>query len=114
MIRRPPRSTLFPYTTLFRSGDHLVDRDDTGFNVHGDVGDLRATHAVVDQVTFLALTRIVGAPFGDGIDAEQRACVFPGEFVLRLVDLANLAADGFEIVRGCAEFPRDGLTECVE
>src|SRR3712207_8705582 len=26
MIRRPPRSTLFPYTTLFRSGlAHLVD-----------------------------------------------------------------------------------------
>src|SRR2546426_8224282 len=23
MIRRPPRSTLFPYTTLFRSHDHL-------------------------------------------------------------------------------------------
>src|SRR3712207_8648857 len=23
MIRRPPRSTLFPYTTLFRSRDHL-------------------------------------------------------------------------------------------
>src|SRR5258708_14834174 len=28
MIRRPPRSTLFPYTTLFRScRDALVDRD---------------------------------------------------------------------------------------
>src|SRR6266542_4365786 len=26
MIRRPPRSTLFPYTTLFRSLDHLRDR----------------------------------------------------------------------------------------
>src|SRR5258707_2924256 len=29
MIRRPPRSTLFPYTTLFRSGlpfkEHFVD-----------------------------------------------------------------------------------------
>src|SRR2546422_123136 len=25
MIRRPPRSTLFPYTTLFRSRDHGVD-----------------------------------------------------------------------------------------
>src|SRR5256886_10657672 len=25
MIRRPPRSTLFPYTTLFRSGEHLVE-----------------------------------------------------------------------------------------
>src|SRR5256885_2715572 len=24
MIRRPPRSTLFPYTTLFRSGDRYV------------------------------------------------------------------------------------------
>src|SRR3712207_8151776 len=24
MIRRPPRSTLFPYTTLFRSGPHVV------------------------------------------------------------------------------------------
>src|SRR2546426_6093172 len=23
MIRRPPRSTLFPYTTLFRSCDHV-------------------------------------------------------------------------------------------
>src|SRR2546426_3608276 len=26
MIRRPPRSTLFPYTTLFRSGHHDRDR----------------------------------------------------------------------------------------
>src|SRR2546421_8792857 len=25
MIRRPPRSTLFPYTTLFRSGVRLLD-----------------------------------------------------------------------------------------
>src|SRR5687768_18411582 len=26
MIRRPPRSTLFPYTTLFRSLPHLAGR----------------------------------------------------------------------------------------
>src|SRR5688572_31408225 len=25
MIQRPPRSTLFPYTTLFRSGEKLLD-----------------------------------------------------------------------------------------
>src|SRR3712207_8059106 len=25
MIRRPPRSTLFPYTTLFRSKDDITD-----------------------------------------------------------------------------------------
>src|SRR2546425_4805042 len=28
MIRRPPRSTLFPYTTLFRSPEDLQDVDD--------------------------------------------------------------------------------------
>src|SRR5690242_21300802 len=26
MIRRPPRSTLFPYTTLFRSASHCASR----------------------------------------------------------------------------------------
>src|SRR2546427_3035270 len=26
MIRRPPRSTLFPYTTLFRSGDACLEQ----------------------------------------------------------------------------------------
>src|SRR3712207_9584863 len=30
MIRRPPRSTLFPYTTLFRSDVYVVRRDDLG------------------------------------------------------------------------------------
>src|SRR3712207_7264909 len=31
MIRRPPRSTLFPYTTLFRSGEELFQYvDDQG------------------------------------------------------------------------------------
>src|SRR5256885_13280748 len=27
MIRRPPRSTLFPYTTLFRSGGSAAEQD---------------------------------------------------------------------------------------
>src|SRR5256885_3543511 len=31
MIRRPPRSTLFPYTTLFRSPQWIVDRDGSRF-----------------------------------------------------------------------------------
>src|SRR3712207_7982000 len=30
MIRRPPRSTLFPYTTLFRSGPLLLRLQDEG------------------------------------------------------------------------------------
>src|SRR3712207_8789294 len=44
MIRRPPRSTLFPYTTLFRSDHALVRiRDVRGVVVEGregaDAGD---------------------------------------------------------------------------
>src|SRR5256885_11417277 len=30
MIRRPPRSTLFPYTTLFRSRQYVLDRKQFG------------------------------------------------------------------------------------
>src|SRR3712207_7932622 len=30
MIRRPPRSTLFPSTTLFRSGGHRLERAAAG------------------------------------------------------------------------------------
>src|SRR5690349_22099108 len=37
MIRRPPRSTLFPYTTLFRS------RDGTFVNLEGRLQRLRRT-----------------------------------------------------------------------
>src|SRR5690349_11435853 len=37
MIRRPPRSTLFPYTTLFRSSHGVVDRT---------LGDQRACDAL--------------------------------------------------------------------
>src|SRR5438132_2836822 len=42
MIRRPPRSTLFPYTTLFRSVDPLVAarllRAHVGCGAHRDTG----------------------------------------------------------------------------
>src|SRR5687767_15988241 len=38
MLRRPPRSTLFPYTTLFRSVNEILggDGDDT---INGRTGD---------------------------------------------------------------------------
>src|SRR3712207_9111692 len=42
MIRRPPRSTLFPYTTLFRSLAHLAVRLDPAHAPVGeDVGGVR-------------------------------------------------------------------------
>src|SRR2546422_2515538 len=51
MIRRPPRSTLFPYTTLFRSvlrrdGDRrAASHDDRGRGTHRGLGGRRSTSA---------------------------------------------------------------------
>src|SRR3712207_8949383 len=63
MIRRPPRSTLFPYTTLFRSQDYQAERSLSQISQASFVG--------VDHPgrVFLALTifyRYEGAP-GDGL-----------------------------------------------
>src|SRR5256885_12461029 len=41
MIRRPPRSTLFPYTTLFRSHRHRVRLLDAGAGLDADRGRRR-------------------------------------------------------------------------
>src|SRR2546427_2155611 len=55
MIRRPPRSTLFPYTTLFRSVDrrlsarrgaaHLVPEHELA-NIHGEHGAGVLRHSI--------------------------------------------------------------------
>src|SRR2546427_8297581 len=51
MIRRPPRSTLFPYTTLFRSGDLVApDRSPTYRGGQGRPDGAFATlMAIVDR-----------------------------------------------------------------
>src|SRR3712207_6998395 len=58
MIRRPPRSTLFPYTTLFRSTDSGVIAIDLGW---GEAGwalrrRLRELDAAPEDVTDVFLT----------------------------------------------------------
>src|SRR6266496_1754386 len=40
MIRRPPRSTLFPYTTLFRSGVGVIDDSAVAARERGDLRHL--------------------------------------------------------------------------
>src|SRR5258706_11292995 len=62
MIRRPPRSTLFPYTTLFRSPC-------------GPAPKLRSTRASVGVERLrggVELPRSAGAEQGDGGDADDR------------------------------------------
>src|SRR5690348_17783515 len=50
MIRRPPRSTLFPYTTLFRSlpGELFVHRNIANVVVHTDLNCLSVLQFAVD------------------------------------------------------------------
>src|SRR3712207_7169035 len=43
MIRRPPRSTLFPYTTLFRSRQAGFDKDRDGPRIEPEGGWVRFT-----------------------------------------------------------------------
>src|SRR5256885_8924963 len=50
MIRRPPRSTLFPYTTLFRSRDLLRGFDQQAEQLEED--RVRARECERDQVLF--------------------------------------------------------------
>src|SRR2546430_6471884 len=49
MIRRPPRSTLFPYTTLFRSLPDGRRRGDRGGHADCLPGDEAAGHRVGNQ-----------------------------------------------------------------
>src|SRR5437016_14398464 len=102
MIRRPPRSTLFPYTTLFRSID--AHNDNVAF----------ASRAF--EIADVADVQCVEAPIGKD-DALAPASVFR-EFTLQHIagnDLArgfahdsasssrDFAADGIEKL-----LPRDG------
>src|SRR5256885_15992353 len=43
MIRRPPRSTLFPYTTLFRSLDYRSNPQERGKNLGDDLAEANPT-----------------------------------------------------------------------
>src|SRR3712207_3774048 len=55
MIRRPPRSTLFPYTTLFRSPGVDVDR----FTPEADGAAVRRTHGLGEAPVVVCVSRLV-------------------------------------------------------
>src|SRR2546425_7682371 len=80
MIRRPPRSTLFPYTTLFRSPPRTLSQlriDPAG----QDAVDL---HVVLGPRRGEAAGQLDDAAFGGGVDRSE-------EHTSELQSLAYLA-----------------------
>src|SRR5437588_6183403 len=68
MIRRPPRSTLFPYTTLFRSPAMVamfcraLGGPTFSFTVHGDRKSTRlnSSHTVISYAVFCLKKKSIG------------------------------------------------------
>src|SRR2546422_5745715 len=79
MIRRPPRSTLFPYTTLFRSGPLLppctasanaINLDTAAYLAIDPAADsgcvtFAANPSVVDSIEYLLVPQSAAGTFGD-------------------------------------------------
>src|SRR2546430_13462824 len=70
MIRRPPRSTLFPYTTLFRS--HGYVGVEIGFYSAGQLVSIRPVPVRVEPIFQLFLHRTVVFDSG-GISRDRKS-----------------------------------------
>src|SRR2546425_9899536 len=87
MIRRPPRSTLFPYTTLFRSNTAPVD-----------------TMWQVLEPEIEAVRRRLAASFG--CDAEEMAITRNASEALEIVQLGLPLERGDEVLTTNQDYPR--------
>src|SRR2546430_13247929 len=87
MIRRPPRSTLFPYTTLFRSvlelavdrlAEDLHQRPDLGGVAAPVLGDRKSTrlnssHSQISYAVFCLKKKHTGLAQQDELRAQRHA-----------------------------------------
>src|SRR3712207_9555005 len=116
MIRRPPRSTLFPYTTLFRS----VSTAPSPPPGDGEIVGLRAPVAAVGFAALLAVRLRAGALAGAGWSAgtqvpSRAGCVprgavwSPGSGLGRRPERSGARrATGIERTAGGGEPPAGG------
>src|SRR3712207_2790398 len=84
MIRRPPRSTLFPYTTLFRSGHAIyLSQEEVGLGVREPVKDIaRVLSRYVDVIaartyehaTVVELAEYADVPVINALSDEEHPC----------------------------------------
>src|SRR2546426_8740326 len=80
MIRRPPRSTLFPYTTLFRS-----TRGADGVGRHGNGARLRGAVALVALQRISTLLRTSGTLHESRSEEHTSELQSPCNLVCRLL-----------------------------
>src|SRR3712207_8818001 len=80
MIRRPPRSTLFPYTTLFRSvrdfdpqGDGEENSNEVGLAHNGDTTDAWHTTTYFNSPNLGNLKSGVGLVFDFGKPTDRKS-----------------------------------------
>src|SRR3989449_7763482 len=100
MIRRPPRSTLFPYTTLFRSLEMQIR---VGLNsgevvVRAISNDLHMDYSAIGQTVHLA--------------ARMEQLATPGSILLTAATLRLV--EGFVHITALGPVPVKGLVEPVE
>src|SRR3989449_4496598 len=110
MIRRPPRSTLFPYTTLFRSahdgpdlgevgavdpGNPEVRKLETSVRRHDDVLGL---DVAVDYAVFVGVVEGVQQPAHDAYHVLQAKALLPREKVPQPAALNILHRDIGELL----------------
>src|SRR6202021_1298728 len=83
MIRRPPRSTLFPYTTLFRSSAAVGEGAAVAPQLHAYLRELTAedrkstrlnsSHANISYAVFCLKKRVIERTSEDVLQVEQGA-----------------------------------------
>src|SRR2546430_9591614 len=104
MIRRPPRSTLFPYTTLFRS---VITSMKEGFAIVSfDTMRILSTNPAMEQMLGYEKNELAGRHFSEiqaGDEQERRAA---GDNIMRIVsrdgfwegEMRNQRKDGGELI----------------
>src|SRR5258706_2275179 len=84
MIRRPPRSTLFPYTTLFRS---VPEAGGEGDVVMGDGDDAQIGP---EQIKSSIIPCVLGLSYKPDTHASSRSLIRSEEHTSELQSLTNL------------------------
>src|SRR3712207_6129923 len=96
MIRRPPRSTLFPYTTLFRSAEHGGGRRLVGAGLEVDAEAGQKILGLDQHVEEVAHRRALVA--ADVSDARLQQRLRDRENPLAVKGLAGAEAQAFDLL----------------